>query len=264
MTEINITRKEEKELFLKVLFGSPFFTIFASILTTFIVGAIFFKIGGGVPIQVSQTTTEKTSTFDVMGEGRVVVVPDQATLSLGVSEESRNLKQAQENINQKMTNLSASLKSLGIKDEDIKTTAYNFYPDYQERGLFRAQAMLSVTIKDLELVSPALDLVSSLGLDSVSGPVFGLSDDLMEKSMKEARGIAIDKAKDKATELAGLAGMRIGRIVNVSEGMGGGAPVPYLARDMAMGSLEEAKLSTPVEVGSSEVVVNVTLSYETR
>lgn len=44
MTEINITRKEEKELFLKVLFGSPFFTIFASILTTFIVGAVFFKM----------------------------------------------------------------------------------------------------------------------------------------------------------------------------------------------------------------------------
>lgn len=264
MTEINITRKEEKELFLKVLFGSPFFTIFASILTTFIVGAIFFKIGGGVPIQVSQTTTEKTSTFDVMGEGRVVVVPDQATLSLGVSDEGRNLKQVQEGINQKMTNLVASLKGLGIKEEDIKTTAYNFYPDYQERGLFRAQAMLSVTIKDLEQVSPALDLIGSLGLDSVQGPSFGLSDSLREKTMKEARQIAIEHAKDKADELSGLAGMKLGRIVNVSEGYSGGAPVPYMARDMAIGAAEEAKLSTPVEIGSSEVVVNVTLSYETK
>lgn len=264
MTEINITRKEEKELFLKVLFGSPFFTIFASILTTFIVGAVFFKVGGGVPIQVSQTTTEKTATFDVMGEGKVVVVPDQATLSLGVSEEGRNLKQVQDNINKKMTNLSTSLKSLGIKDEDIKTTAYNFYPDYQERGLFRAQAMLSVTVKDLEKVSATLDLVGSLGLDSVSGPSFGLSDSRREETMKEAREIAIEDAKDKASELAGLAGMKLGRIVNVSEGMSGGAPVPYLARDMAMGSAEEAKVSTPVEVGSGEIVVNVTLSYETR
>lgn len=264
MTEINITRKEEKELFLKVLFGSPFFTIFASILTTFIVGAVFFKIGGGVPIQVSQTTTEKTSTFDVMGEGKLVVVPDQATMSLGVSEEGRNLKQVQENINQKMTSLSESLKKLGIKDEDIKTTAYNFYPDYQERGLFRAQAMLSVTVKDLEKVSPTLDLVGSLGLDSVSGPSFGLSDSLSEQKIKEAREIAIEKAKDKATELAGLAGMKLGRIVNVSEGYSHGMPVPYMARDMAIGSSEEAKLSTPVEVGSSEIVVNVTLSYETK
>jgi len=51
MTEIKLTKKEEKEMLLKALFGSPFFNIFASVLATFIVGAVFFRYGGGVPNQ---------------------------------------------------------------------------------------------------------------------------------------------------------------------------------------------------------------------
>lgn len=222
---------------------------------------VYFKTVGALPIAVTQT--QKMSTFDVSGEGKVVVVPDEAVISLGVSEQGRNLKFVQEAVNTKMEQLGQSLKELGIDEKDIKTTAYNYYPDYQERGLYRAQATVSVTVRDLEKVSPALDLVGTLGLDSVTGPLFGLSDELREKSVREARELAIEEAKAKAKELSGLAGMRLGRIVNISEGSNGGYPAPMYGRDIAVSSTMEAKIETPVEVGSSEVVVNVTLSYET-
>lgn len=223
---------------------------------------VYFKVVGALPIAVTQT--QKMTTFDVTGEGKVVVVPDEATLQLGVTDQGRNLKTVQQAINMKMEQVSKSLKGMGIDEEDIKTTGYNVYPDYQEEGLYRAQANLSVKIRDLEKVSEALDLVGTLGLDNVSGPVFGLSDELGEKSTREAREMAIEKAKNKASELAELSGMKLGRIVNISEAGNGGYPVPMYARDMAVSSTMEAKVETPVEAGSSEVVVNVTLSYETR
>lgn len=223
---------------------------------------VYFKVVGALPIAVTQT--QKMTTFDVTGEGRVVVVPDEAALQLGVSGEGRNLRLVQLNINTQMEQVSKSLKEMGVEAEDIKTIAYNVYPDYQTSGMYRAQASVNVKIRDLDKVSEALDLVGTLGLDNVSGPVFGLSDELSEKTMREAREMAIEKAKTKASELARLSGMKLGRIVNISEGGSGGYPVPMYARDMAVSSTMEAKVETPVEAGSSEVVVNVTLSYETR
>lgn len=223
---------------------------------------VYFKVVGALPIAVTQT--QKMTTFDVSGEGKVVVVPDEATLQLGVTDQGRNLKTVQQSINMKMEQVGKSLKGMGIDEADIKTTGYNVYSDYQEEGLYRAQASLSVKIRDLDKVSEALDLVGTLGLDNVSGPVFGLSDQIMEKTTREAREMAIEKAKNKASELADLSGMKLGRIVNISEGGNGGYPVPMYSRDMAVSSTMEAKVETPVEAGSSEVVVNVTLSYETR
>lgn len=227
------------------------------------VAGAYFKWIGALPIAVTQT--QKMSTFDANGEGKVVVVPDQATLSMGVQEQGFNLKQVQEQVNRKMTSLSKGLKDLGIDEKDIKTTGYNYYPDYNDKNKFTAYANVAVTVRDMDKISPALDLIGTLGLDNVTGPSFGLSDELMEKSTKEAREIAIDKAKKKAEELASIAGMKLGRIVNIVEGST--RPIPYMTKDVALpiagGGVGE-RTATPVEAGSSEVVVNVTLSYETR
>lgn len=227
------------------------------------VAGAYFRWMGALPISVTQT--EKLSTFDASGEGKVVVVPDQATLSMGVQEQGFNLKQVQEQVNKKIESLTEALKDMGVAEKDIKTTGYNYYPDYQDTNKYTAYANVQVVVRDMEQVSPVLDLIGTLGLDNVAGPSFGLSDELRDKTVKEARRIAIEQAKNKAEELAGLAGMRLGRIVNISEGASG-TPQPYLMRDsvsIPMAGGGEAKTETPVEPGSSDVVVNVTLSYET-
>lgn len=78
--------------------------------------------------------------------------------------------------------------------------------------------------------------------------------------------MAIDKAKAKAAELAGLSGMSLGRIVNVQEGSNYYPSEPYMVRDALpiAGGGEVGKTVTPVEAGANEVSVAVTLSYETR
>lgn len=226
------------------------------------VAGAYFKWMGSLPISVTQT--QKMSTFDAMGEGKIVVVPDQAMVSMGVQETGYNLKQVQESVNKKMASLSKSLKELGVSEKDIKTTGYNYYPDWESKNQYRAYATVSVVIREMDNVSPIMDLVGTLGLDNVQGPTFGLSDELTNKSVKEARGLAIEKAKAKAEELASLAGMRLGRIVNIVEGSA--KPQNYMVREampITGGGNLDMKTATPVEAGSSEVVVDVTLSYET-
>lgn len=226
------------------------------------VAGAYFKWMGALPIAVTQT--QKMSTFDATGEGKVVVVPDQAVVSMGVSEVGHNLKQVQEGVNTKMASLSKSLKAIGVEEKDIKTTGYNYYPDWENKNQYRAHATVSVVVREMDNVSSVMDLVGTLGLDNVSGPSFGLSDELTNKSVKEARALAIEKAKAKAEELAGLAGMRLGRIVNIAEGTN--RPQNYMVREalpVSGGGNADMKTATPVEAGSSEVVVDVTLSYET-
>ena len=243
--------------------GKSLLMIAGSTAVVFGVAAVFTRYGMGLPITVNQTTTNKMSTFDVSGEGKVVVAPDEASVVMGVRKEGRSIAAVQKSVNETMTGLSKELKSLGIDAKDIQTSSYSFYPDWEDKGLYSAYAQVTVRIRDLDNASAVMGLVGTLGLEQVGGINFGLSDDLQKQSVKEAREKAIDEAKQKASELAGLAGMNLGKIVNISEGMN--YPQPYMMRDavpMAGGGAE--KVSTPVEPGSSEIVVNVTLSYETR
>lgn len=246
-------------------FGKSLLLVTSGAIVVFGVGSVFLRYGMGLPVSVNQTTTNKMATFDVAGEGKVVVVPDEASVVMGVRREGRSVAQVQQSVNETMSALSDSLKGLGIDKKDIQTTSYSFYPDWEDKGLFTAYAQVTVRVRDLEKVSSALDLVGSLGLEQVGGINFGLSDELQESTIKEARKKAIDEAKEKASELSNLAGMNLGKIVNVSEGLN--YPRPYMVRDalpMAGGGDMEKSIATPVESGSSEVIVNVTLSYETR
>ena len=268
MEEIKITKQQQRELFYKAMFGSSAFTIIASIFATFIIGAIFARVGGGVPINVTSTPTEKTSTFDANGEGKVYVVPDEAQVRFGMSDEGVSVDVVQGRVNSKVNALVDYLKDLGVGEEMIKTTSYNVYPKYDYEGAraqitgYQVSVRVLVRFSDFSLVNEAFDHAATLGLNQVGGLQFVLSDEAYEEAMSEARKIAVEKAKSKAKELAKLAGVRLGKVINVVEG--GGSSPRYLP--MAGGGSEAVFEGSGAEVqpGTSEVVVNVTLSYETR
>lgn len=235
--------------------------IMVAIVVAGVAGA-YFKWIGSLPISVTQT--QKASTFDVTGEGKVVVVPDQAEMSLGIQKSGSSVADVQKQVNTVIKQLTDQLKGMGIPEANIKTTSYNVYPDYQpgKTGQYNVSAQVSVKTNDFALASRALDLSGTLGLNQVGGISFTLSDSLKEKTTKEARSAAIGEAKKKASELAGLAGMRLGRIVDVQEGVNPQPrPIMYSA---AQGKADiAAPATTQVEPGTNEVNVSVTLSYET-
>src|SRR4029078_9087757 len=69
-------------------------------------------------------------TISVGGTGKVTVIPDMATVSLGVSVERDTAKAAREVAAQQMTKIVAALKALGIADEDIATANVSLSPVY--------------------------------------------------------------------------------------------------------------------------------------
>jgi uncharacterized protein YggE len=180
----------------------------------------------------------------VVGSGKVSLVPDIAEVHVGAEVASDTVSEAKAEVDSRMEAIMAALKELGIADEDVQTSHYSiyferepFYPVPREevpsepQGAYRVSNMLRVTVRDLEQVGELLDAVVEVGANQMYGVTFTVSDDQEWES--EAREKAMDDAKARAEELAGLAGVELGEVLSVSEVVGGMA-VPA-AVEMAVG-----------------------------
>ncbi|MBI2599590.1 SIMPL domain-containing protein [Candidatus Daviesbacteria bacterium] len=225
---------------------------------------IYTKIFGPIPFSVNSVTTQKSTTFDVSGEGKVTVQPDVATLNAGISATASTVKAAQDQINTVINKVSSAVKGLGVDSSDIKTTNYSINPnyDYRENSQritgYNASTNLSIKVRNIDKVNEVIDTLIANGANQVSGVSFDVDD--KTKAENEARQKAVAEAKQKAQAAAQVAGFRLGKIINYTENFGG-FPRPIV---QPMRVLDEKAVSatTQIEPGSSEVYITVTLSYE--
>lgn len=231
------------------------------------------RFTGGPSLAINQTSTNKQSTFDVTGESKVNTIPDQANVTLGITVNEATVKAAQDKANTTINQIHTQLATLGIEKKDIKTDNYSLYPNYtyqpnepQKITGYTVNTSVVITLHDFSQLNQAIDLATGAGANQIGGISFSLSDDKKADVERQARQEAIDNAKQKAQELAQLAGMKLGRIVNVSE-MPNQSNVIYPMRsDLAMSAEAKggsAAAPTNVEPGSTNFSFTVTLSYET-
>ena len=232
------------------------------ILFFFVCLFIYTKLAGPIPFSVNSVTTNKSDTFTVSGEGKSIAKPDVAVLTVGVSANGSTVKAAQEQINLNINKVTEAIKKLGISPEDIKTTNYSINPNIDYSGGnqritgYSASTNLSIKIRDIDKVNLSIDAATANGANHIGGVSFEVSD--KEKAQNEARQMAVKEAKKKAEDAARIAGFKLGRIINYSEEVPTGGPIPMYAQ----GALEVPTKETQVEPGSSEIKVTVTLSYE--
>lgn len=211
-------------------------------------------------------------TFTVDGTGEIETVPDVATFSVSVvSETSRTVTEVQTANAEKMNAITAYLKKEGVEAKDLKTTQYNLNPRYNYvpctatscpaptiNGYTLTQS-LQVKVRDTEKLGGLLSGVVANGGNNVSEVRFVVDDDTDAKS--SAREEAIDKAKEKANEIAKATGFRLGRIVSLYESSD--APTPY---GMGMGGATDSAVAKSVapniEPGVQASKVQVNITYE--
>lgn len=233
------------------------------ILSFFIVLFIYIKLAGPIPFSVNSVTTQKSTTFDVTGEGKATIKPDIASITAGIQVQSSSVKGAQDQINSVINKVSEAIKQAGVDAKDIQTSGYNIYPSYdytsgtQRVTGYNANTNLLVKIRNLDNVNEVIDAATASGANQVSGLSFSVDD--KTKVEAQARQKAVEEAKKKAEGAAKIAGFKLGRIINYSENFQGGIrPVPIMMETTkAVGAP-----ATQVEPGSSEIKISVTLSYE--
>ena len=203
----------------------------------------------------------------ISGEGKVFVKPDVALVSLGVKTEAQKSVDAVNRNNEKMNLIIKAIKDLGVDEKDIKTSAYNLYPvyDYPTTGrVFKGYSLdqqISVKIRNFDKISDILDKATSGGANNIGDLQFTVDD--LEKVRADAREKAIEQAKEKALVLANQAGLKIIKLINVSEGY-----QPSLQPMYGMGSginaMEKVNIAPSIQPGQSEINTTVYLTYRVR
>lgn len=214
----------------------------------------------------------------VNGEGEAVAVPDIASFTFSVSQDSATVAAAQEGVTQKMDAIIAALKNLGIAERDIKTSDYSVYPKYeyttqpcsptfcppsrQMQDGYTATHSVSVKVRDTAKAGEALAAAGNAGATNLSSISFTVDDPDM--IVNKARAEAIADAKEKAEMLADELGVKLVRIMGYSDNMGGG-PMPYY-REVGMGGdMEVAQAKAPtLPAGENKYTISVSVTYEIR
>lgn len=242
----------------------PFFTV----LFIFVFLYIFTAIFGPLPFSINSVTTNKSDLFTVSGTGEANGVPDTAMLSLGVTKQAATVQDAQNQVNAVANKITNDLKALGVKVKNIKTTNYSVNPNYdfsngkQTVNGYTVSQNMEVRFQPIEQANKAIDIATADGANVVGGVTFVLDDSEKDKLEMQARKQAIENAKKKAQETASIAGIRLGKIINVSES--DNFPVqPYAMAELKTADGRGGGEPTQVTPGESTIKITVSLSYQT-
>lgn len=206
--------------------------------------------------------SERSITVD--GSSTVSVLPDMATVSIGVEVSADTVAQAQSQSAAKVNTIVNALMASGIPSADIQTTNYSVYEDtvynpstgdYDSKGWITSQ-FIDVDIRDTNLVSTVLDIAGTNGATNIYGPNYSIDDSSVSK--QQARGEAIAQARERAVEIARSLGVNLGDVISYYEYSDNYDPYPYYGSmyDSSGGS------GSGLEPGSEEVTLNVTLTIE--
>lgn len=204
-------------------------------------------------------------TIIVHGTSTINLKADYGSINLGVNTKGATVAEAQAANKETMDKVIAAIRDQGVAEEDITTSSFNVYPnyDYQYSKLtegesvtgYQVDNMLMVTVRDLNKISGVLDAAMGAGANQSYGITFNSSK--QAEAYDEALKAAIKDGARKAGLLAVSMEKTLGDLVTMEEKeysynlYGGNAT--YKAEDAAAG--------TPILSGQIAVNATVTLTY---
>jgi uncharacterized protein YggE len=207
----------------------------------------------------------------VNAEGRATRAPDVAVFTAGVASTGATAGQALSANAAAMNRVIASLERAGVAQRDIQTSNLSLNPVYAEprrqpdgtaeQGTPRItgyQVSNQVTVKQRNLAEfgKVIDTLVAAGANQVNGPSFQV--DNSDAATDEARTDAIRKARARADLYARAAGLRVVRLLTISESGGYAPPMPMYRMAVNQAAAE----MTPVAPGEVALNVNVVVQFE--
>ena len=203
--------------------------------------------------------------ISVSGTGRVSVQPDVADLRLGVNVSRLTVDEARNDAATTMAAILDAVTKAGVAKKDVRTSMLSVQPRYEYRDNqpprlagYELANTVQVTVRNLAKLGDVVDGSLKAGATSMDGLDFRLDDP--SAAEKQARTLAMAQARSRADVLAEAGGLTITGVADVSEG-GAMPPRPYMAKAERMALAADA--STPVETGSLEIAVTVSVTYRT-
>lgn len=234
--------------------------------------ALVLTAAGGAPSAVAQSagppaadTMFRATTLNLSAYGETRIAPDMASISLGVLTEGKTAAEGLAANAARMNAVMASLKKAAISDRDVQTSNLSVNPQYRyQENLppvltgYQVSNQVTVTVRDLKRLGPAVDATVNAGANQVNGISFGIADPTAAENA--ARESAVKALTARSELYARASGYKVLRLITLSEG-GGYTPRPPVPMELAM-SARAMKSDTPVAAGELSVRIDVTAMYE--
>lgn len=204
--------------------------------------------------------------ISVSGFGEATGTPDMATIQLGVETRADNVAQAVEISNETVQQVTQALLDFGIAATDLQSTNFNIW--YQDefdpatgqstgQRTYHVDSTINVTVHDISRISATIQAGLDAGANNVFGLTFGIDDSSELES--EARGLALEDARDRADQLATALELTLGDPIVVSELVGGSSVSTF--REAAAFGLGGGGGGPPLSPGELTVGIQVDVMY---
>ena len=191
-------------------------------------------------------------------------VPDVATMSTGVVTQAADANTAMRQNAVQMAKVVAAIKAAGVAERDIQTSGINLSPQYRYAENqpptitgYQASNTVNMKVRDIGELGKVLDSLVAQGANQINGPSFEV--DKPDEAYDEARLAALKKAESRAKTYADAMGMRVRRIVSISEGGGFQPPMPIM-RMQAMDAAQSKE--TSVSPGETTLGASLDVVFE--
>lgn len=227
--------------------------------------AVAAAVPAGAQVVPMPVQTISGTVLDVSAQGRSRRTPDIATISAGVVTQAPDAASAMRENAARMDKVIAALKRAGIADRDLKTSNISLQPQYRYANNeppvitgYQASNNVTVRFRDIGKSGSVLDALVATGANQINGPDLGV--DNPDAAMDEARADAIAKARARAELYAKATGLKVKRILSISEGsFEMPRPMPIMMR--AQGMMAEAA-DTKILPGEQSLNVTVSVRFE--
>src|SRR3989344_2413278 len=248
--------------------------VWALVILTIALAAFIFK-----PWQ-----NKTQDTISVSATGKSQIAPNIAKLSATVSTSNDDLDLARKQNEEKVTSLINALKDLGVDQKDIQTqyisggetyeiqsepsrpdnlpdgSQIQIYPPPTGKQTNQISTTFEVTIRDFTIADEVVAAFTKNGAANIYGPQLTVDDQTLERAKSQARKDAVANARNKASDLAGELGKKVGDATSVVEQGDFGVPIPLIA----ISETELQQKASQIQPGENEVTVTIQVEFELK
>jgi len=214
----------------------------------------------GIEEQETNLQSPKT-TLTVVGYGLVRYSPDVVSVSFTMIGQGASAEEALTRCSEKTIAVINLLKSLGISEEDMKTSYFYVYPVYDWEAKppkiigYEAQYSLNVIVRDISTAGKVIDNAVKAGADRIDGITFTLSSGKENELKMEAVKAAVEDARAKASIIAKTLGLKILSIESISlSSTEAPTPIPIYKEQVTTAPI-------PILPSQGEITATVTIVY---
>jgi len=209
---------------------------------------------------------DRAYTVTVSGEGIIMTAPDMATVWFAVVTHDELPDRARSLNADASASAMNAVRNLGIGEKDMQIEGLQLNPRrvydpdrrvYDQDG-FEATRTVKVIIRDLDVLPDVVASVVEGGANQINNIQYGLDD--KEAIELEVLALAVQRAKQKASVMAGELGWALGRAVQINE-QGVSVPQPRVSMEMAAMSKDSGGNPDAFSAGELEVRASVTVVF---